>query len=75
MTPAAAVVSHTDRLSIRSLAAREHVHPNTIRSWITDGIHGHRLAMLRIGGRVFVRNADWQEFVASLNGDSREVAQ
>ena len=75
MTPAIAVVSYSDRLSIRSLAAREHVHANTVRSWITDGIHGHRLATLRIGGRVFVRDSAWQEFVEALNGDTHEVAQ
>lgn len=75
MTPAAIAVSHADRLSLRTLAARENVHPNTIRSWIAHGIHGHRLATLRIGGRVFVCQADWQEFVDALNGDTREVAQ
>jgi hypothetical protein len=66
-------VSAQERHSIRALAARENVHPNTVNRWTTIGIHGHRLAIQRIGGRVFVREVDWLEFVSKLNSSEGGV--
>lgn len=44
------------------------VHVSTIYRWGTGkGVRGHRLRLLRIGGRTYIQHSDWVAFVNALN--------
>ena len=40
--------------------------------WINHGVHGVRLRAVRIGGRRWIYESDWQAFCAALNSDESE---
>ena len=53
------------------LAKALKVHVSTIYRWGTGkGVRGHKLRLLRIGGRTFVQRSDWLAFVDALNQGS-----
>lgn len=61
-----------DRMKVNFLAKREKVHPTSLWRWINHGVHGVRLRAIRIGGRRFVLEVDWQTFCDALNSDLTE---
>lgn len=60
------------RLSIPKFARREGVHVTTAWRWILHGIKKHKLRAVRVGGRRFVLEADWEAFCNALNADQSE---
>lgn len=62
-------VSGIGRCSVNELARREGLHPATIWRWLLHGVRGHKLRSVRVGGRRFVLDDDWQAFCAALNAD------
>lgn len=61
------------RWSINQLARREALHVSTCWRWVLHGVRGVKLRSVRIGGRRFVLESDWQEFNAALNADLATV--
>lgn len=59
----------SDRLTISQLAHRECVHAASIWRWILHGVRQTKLRSIRVGGRRFVTESDWQAFSAALNVD------
>ncbi|MBM4005805.1 MAG: DUF1580 domain-containing protein [Planctomycetes bacterium] len=57
------------RHSINKLARREGVAAATVWRWITRGVRGHKLLSVRVGGRRYIRDCDWEEFHATMNED------
>ncbi len=50
------------------LAKKLKVHVSTVYRWgAPKGVRGHQLKLLSVGGRTYVRNADWQAFLQALN--------
>ncbi len=62
-----------DRLPVNKFASREGVHPATAWRWILTGIKGHKLRAVRVGGRRFVLESDWQAFCNALNANSTDT--
>lgn len=67
------IVPESLRLSIAQLARREGVHAATPWRWILNGVKGQKLRAVRIGGRRYVLECDWQRFIAALNSNQNEV--
>lgn len=61
------------RLTITQLARREGVHAATCWRWVLSGVRGLRLRSIRVGGRRFVLESDWQEFSQKLNADLQDA--
>lgn len=59
----------TDRMTVNQLARREEVHCATPWRWMQHGVRGIRLRSIRVGGRRYILESDWQEFSAALNAD------
>ena len=57
-----ATISVTDRWSVNQLARREKLHASTIWRWMLSGVRGTKLRAIRVGGRRFITEADWQDF-------------
>jgi hypothetical protein len=56
---------------IVKLAQSLGVHVSSIYRWGSPkGVRGHRLKLLRIGGRTYVDDNDWASFLAALNNTS-----
>lgn len=56
---------------IGKLAQSLGVHVSSIYRWGSPkGVRGHRLILLRIGGRTYVRSSDWEKFLHALNDTS-----
>lgn len=62
-----ATLTETDRLTVNELARREGIHAATCWRWLLHGVRGIRLRSIRVGGRRYVAEADWQAFSAALN--------
>ncbi|GDY09677.1 hypothetical protein LBMAG52_31630 [Planctomycetia bacterium] len=69
MTTATQAETVTDRLTVNQLARREQVHVATPWRWMLSGVHGIKLRSVRVGGRRFILESDWQAFSAALNAD------
>ncbi|MFM9962409.1 MAG: hypothetical protein ACKV2Q_14445 [Planctomycetaceae bacterium] len=59
-------------MKVNFLAKREHVHSTSVWRWINHGVHGVRLRAVRIGGRRWILESDWQAFCDALNSDQAE---
>ena len=57
------------RMSINRLARREGVHSATAWRWTLVGVHGVKLRSVRVGGRRYILEDDWQAFCDELNAD------
>ena len=66
---AKSIASDSGRLSVNALARREGVHSATVWRWLLHGVRGHKLHTVRVGGRRFVKEADWQVFSNAINAD------
>lgn len=66
---ATTTLTDTARLTVNQLARREGVHVATIWRWVLSGVRGAKLRSVRVGGRRFVTESDWQAFSAALNVD------
>lgn len=60
------------RLSIPEFARREQIHVSTAWRWVLHGIKSHKLRAVRVGGRRFIYEADWEAFSHALNPDQSE---
>ena len=70
-----ATLTETDRLTVNQLARREGVHAATCWRWMLSGVRGVRLHAIRVGGRRFITENDWQTFSAALNADLSDAPQ
>jgi hypothetical protein len=53
-------------LSLAQVANEWGVHRATVNRWVSHGIHGERLAALRVGGRLKVREEAAADFFARI---------
>jgi hypothetical protein len=55
-------------MPVARLAKVLNVHVGTVYRWgAAKGVRGHRLNLLRVGGRTYVDRDDWDRFVHALN--------
>ncbi len=65
-----------ERINIAEAAERCGVHRNTIHRWNRVGHRGHKLRLIRLGGRTYVRIADLERFIEALSDPpSREETE
>lgn len=57
------------RMSVTQLARREGVHSATAWRWMQSGVRGVKLCSVRVGGRRYILENDWQAFCQALNAD------
>lgn len=74
-TAATVIETMNDRMTVNQLARREDVHSATCWRWMQHGVRGIRLHAIRVGGRRYVTEADWQAFAAALNVDLTDAPQ
>ncbi|MBA3312627.1 MAG: helix-turn-helix domain-containing protein [Planctomycetota bacterium] len=56
-----------ERLSLSKAARTLGVHVSTLHRWRLNGVRGHRLRVVRIGGRSYVLRDELERFVAALS--------
>ena len=57
--------------SVGKLAKSIGVHVSSVYRWGSEkGVRGRRLRLLRIGGRTYVDDNDWSNFLDALNSTS-----
>ena len=57
-----------DPLPVNELAKAMEKHVATIYRWGSRrGVRGHRLRLVRLGGRTYVYRRDWDAFIAAIN--------
>jgi len=59
-----------ERISFEELAKRVGVHASTCSRWASRGCRGHRLSVIRTGGRVETTLPAYRRFFAAINGFS-----
>ncbi len=65
-----------ERLSLSKAARTLGVHVSTLHRWRLNGVRGHRLRVVRIGGRSYVLKDELERFVAALSDPpTREVVE
>lgn len=69
MMKATTLIDPVIRWSVNQLARREGLHVSTCWRWMLHGVRGVKLRSVRIGGRRFILESDWQSFSAALNAD------
>ena len=55
-------------LSVADIAERFQFHPNTIRSWLREGLRAYRGGRGPGGGKIYVREDDLLDFLARTYG-------
>lgn len=71
-----ATLTEADRLTVNQLARREGVHVATCWRWMQHGVRaGIKLRSIRVGGRRYITDADWQVFYSALNADLTDTPQ
>lgn len=56
-------VFSTDRYTLQQIADHVGVHHSTVWRWVLVGVRSVKLPAFKIGGRIFVREGDLEEFL------------
>lgn len=58
-------ISSRPKRSLTEIAKAEGVHVSTVARWTLNGVGGRKLRSIRVGGRRYVLDDDWNEFITA----------